>query len=170
MRTSALLLTLALLGGCASTPKDVSSFDAGANQTVLDSGTISLGRPVQGGSFNAGGYTIRAEARCPGRACQPELFTVSVYKSAGGNDARSSFDQVAFETETGTIQFTQQRNAYGQAEFYDVAQGELVRLEVPRNVFDSFANDPSLSVRLGATLFRLPHSARLPFRTMLGEG
>ena len=109
---------------------------------------------------------LSAEAECEGEGCEPDAYDVSLVKS-GGNSAVADYNQVTFETREGSVSFGDGVDADGRVQFYSVMQGEFVRLTVPAHIFQSFAESPTLTIRLGGQTYRLSYERRSALRRLL---
>lgn len=163
MRTSSLaaLLVLAACSGPGG-----ARYDAATDTTTYRAPATSIGAPSSGGSLGAAQISIGAEATCRGADCAPDRYEITLSK-AGGNTAVTDYSQVSFETQEGTISFGDQVNADGTAQFYSVSQGEFVRLSVPSHIYRSLATAPSLTIRLGGSVYTLSYGRRAPLRSIL---
>ncbi len=167
MRPSFLIAALVLLSGCAGPgPASAGRYNASRNVTSFRSTAINLGAPIQGGSLGATRILLSADAECRGEGCTPTEFAVSLSK-AGGSAAVSDYNEITFETPDGSVSFGDAVNADGSAQFYSVAQGEIVRLLVPTHIFRSFATSSTLTIWLGSSTYRLAYDQRAPLRRLL---
>ena len=101
-----------------------------------------------------------------GEGCEPGEYQVSLAKS-GGNDASSDYSFIAFETNEGTITFGDNAAAGSSAQFFSTAQGEFARLNLPADIFASFANSPTMTIRLGGSAYSLDYDRRAGLRSLL---
>ena len=165
MRRLLLIVPFALVFSACSGSSGA-RYDAGTNRTTYESRAVNLGQSVQGSNLGTTRITMRAEGSCAGQACAPETYEVSLNK-AGGNNASISYDTVAFETEEGTVTYSNDQGADRSAQFFAVAQGEIIRISLPSDIYASFATAETLTIRLGSSVYRLDRSARAPLRDIL---
>ena len=164
----ALGLSLLALAACSSSSGSAVQYDEGQNMTRFQSRAINIGKPVGDTSLGSTRITMMAEASCMGEGCSPGTYEVALSK-AGGNDAASDYTAISFETDNGAISFSGNASSGAQAQFFSTNQGEFVRLSVPPEIFESFATSPTLTIRLGASVYTLGYDRRSGLRKMLPE-
>lgn len=168
-RLSLPALALLVLSGCAGAGASADgSYDPATNTTRYRSSPVKLGVSASGGYVTAGALELRAEAECLGEGCAPGSYVLTL-SNPGPNDVASDVNQVVFTTPDGAVSFEPGTAAAGATPvtFYNSGRGELVRIELPADIYRSFATARDLSVRIGSQDYRLPYDTRGPLRRLL---
>ena len=166
MRLQSLALVALSVVVAACAPPPGVRYDAGRDVSVFESTAINIGQPIQGTTLGASRIALTASAQCAGEGCVPEDYVVALSKD-GGNAAVADYDYITFETEDGTVSFGDEFDADGAAQFFSTTQGEFVRLSVPARIYASFAESPTLTIRLGASAYQIAYQRRAPLRRLL---
>ena len=164
-----LLVALLFAAGCSAPSFGNGSYDAASGVTRYESSAVPLGRSSSAGYASKVSLVLRAEAECPGEACAPSSYVVSIV-NRGTNELAISFNQVVFSTPQGTVSFEpgrQTESSTSPVTFFNSGRGELVRISVPTDIFASFAASRTLSIRLGSQDYQVPYEARASLRRML---
>lgn len=152
-RLAPLALAITILVGCGGT-KSMVSYNAGANQTRFDTGTMTVAQATSGAGYGSQtSVVMQVTAQCSGADCTPKRAALSFFVQ-GSSDLSLSNRSISIEAD-GTTFAGGKRASWNRVTDSRQAEGRIAKITLPLADLDTIANAGTVKGSLGGMALRL---------------
>lgn len=169
MTCALILLSILLVGGCASSRQAEVTYEAKEGKTTFISSKALLGHVSMSGGLAAGQrVNMQAFAACDGRDCTPSEVEIA-FLNDSGSDLNLDYRRVHIIADSRELDWEDPLRL-SDPPHYSVPRGEFIRVPVQLNDFMVLATARDVEIVFGHTgtsAFRVPFDRRAPLRDFM---